>query len=323
MMGAITMRRWLIFAAALACLLQDVSAAFSQPKPKLRPLRIALPSHAVSSSPIYIARSLGIFESYGFDPQILVLEPRAALAALLTGDLDFYTAAGTTGRAALRNVPVRVVMVAMNRSDQCVVAAKEFTSVEQLRGKTFGGYTAQASANIVLTEMLRRKGLKPDDYKILNIGTNRASALLSGSVPAAVLTAVEAARLTRQGFRVLARASDDIELSSGGLGTAMASLQNRRDVMRSAVQAAMEGLRIVATQKERVVPIYMKQFALTTEEAGFLYDHVANSWAVEGKPSVNANKLDFELTQRDMGLKEPPKMEQIYDFSLLDEIAKK
>ena len=304
-------------------LLFTAGIVFGQQKPKLRPLRIALPSHSVSSSPVYIAKSLGIFESYGFDPQILVLEPRAALAALLTGDLDFYTAAGTTGRAALRGVPVRVVMVAMNRSDQCVVAAKEFTSVEQLRGKTFGGYTAQASANILLIEMLRRKGLRPEDYKILNIGTNRASALLSGNIPAAVLTAVEAARLTRQGFRVLARASDDFELSSGGLGTAIASLQNKRDVMRSAVQAAMEGLRIAATQKERVLPIYMKQFALTTEEAAFLYDHVSGSWAVDGKPTANANKLDFELTQRDMGLKELPKPEQIYDFSLLDELAKR
>ena len=50
---------------------------------------------------------------------------------------------------------------------------------------------------------------------------------------------------------------------------------------------------------------------------------MANAWALDGKPSVNANKLDFELTQRDMGLKEPPKMEQVYDFSLLDEIAKR
>jgi ABC-type nitrate/sulfonate/bicarbonate transport system substrate-binding protein len=319
------MKNWSALALVLAlCLLADGQRSiFAQASPKLRPLRIALPSHSVSSSPIYLAKSLGIFERYGFETQILVLEPRAALAALLTGDLDFYTAAGTTGRAALRGVPVRVVMVAMNRSDQVVVAAKEFTSVEQLRGKTLGAYTAQASANIVLIEMLRRKGLKPEDYKILNIGTNRASALLSGQIPAAVLTAVEAARLTRQGFRVLARASDDIELSSGGLGTAIASLQNKRDVMRSAVQGALEGLRIAATQKERVVPVYMKQFALNADEAGYLYDHVAGSWSVDGRPSVNANKLDFELTQRDMGLKEPPKLEQIYDFSLLDEIAKR
>jgi len=302
-------------------LLIDVPVASTQQKTKLRPLRIALPSHAVSSTPIYIARSLGIFESYGFKPQILVLEPRAALAALLTGDLDFYTAAGTTGRAALRGVPVRVVMVSANRSDLCVVAAKEFTTIEQLRGKNFGGYTAQASANIVLIELLRRKGLRPDEYKILNLGTARAAALVNGNIPAAVLTAVEAARLSRQGFRVLARASDEIELSSGGLGTAIASLQNKRDVMRSTVQAALEGLRIAATQKDKVIPIYMKQFALTSEEAGFVYDNVASAWALDGKPTANANKLDFELTQRDMGLKELPKLEQVYDFSLLDEIA--
>ena len=129
--------------------------------------------------------------------------------------------------------------------------------------------------------------------------------------------------LARQGFRVLARASDDIELTSGGLGTAIASLQNKRDVMRATVQAALEGLRIAATQRDKVIPIYMKQFALTAEESAWVYDNVARSWALDGKPTAAANKLDFELTQRDMGLKEPPKMEQIYDFSLLDELAKR
>jgi ABC-type nitrate/sulfonate/bicarbonate transport system substrate-binding protein len=318
-----TLRRltlsWLVIASS--CLVAD--QAIAQQKAKLRPLRIALPSHSVSSTPIYLARSLGIFESHGFDPQILVLEPRAALAALLTGDLDFYTAAGTTGRAALRGVPVRVVMVSANRSDLCVVAAKEFTNVEQLRGKTIGGYTAQASANIVLIELLRRKGLRPEDYKILNMGTARSPALLSGSVPAAVLTAVEAARLMRQGFRVLARANEEVELPSGGLGTAMSSMEHRRDVMRSVLRATLEGLRIAATQKDKVLPVYMKQFALTQDEAAFVYDNVANSWALDGRPTPNASKLDGELTQRDMGLKEPPKPEQIYDFSLLDELTKR
>src|SRR5205823_11436150 len=107
--------------------------AFAQQKPKLRQLRIALPSHSVSSTAIYVARSLGIFESYGFDPQILVLEPRAALAALLTGDLDFYTATGTTTGAALRGVPVRVTLVGLNRPDHALDAAKEINRIEQLR----------------------------------------------------------------------------------------------------------------------------------------------------------------------------------------------
>jgi len=125
--GDIALKNVALLALVLAvCLLTDGQRSiFAQANPKLRPLRIALPSHSVTAAPVYIAKNLGIFEKYGFETQILLLEPRAALAALLTGDLDFYTAAGTTGRAALRGVPVRVVMVALNRAEQCIVAAKE------------------------------------------------------------------------------------------------------------------------------------------------------------------------------------------------------
>src|SRR5262249_60169786 len=127
------MKKWpaLALVLLLCQLTGDRRSLFAQASPKLRPLRIALPSHSVSSSPVYIAKSLGIFERHGFDAQILVLEPRAALAALGTGDLDFYTAAGTTGRAGLRGGPVRVGMVAMNRSGRGSVAGKGVTSGRQ------------------------------------------------------------------------------------------------------------------------------------------------------------------------------------------------
>ena len=144
--------------------LLTTSMVLAQQQPKLRPLRIALPSNTIGATHFYVGKSLGIYESYGFDPQILVLEPRAALAALLTGDLDFYTATGTTTRAALRGVSVRIIMVGLNRPDHALVATKEITSVEQLRGKVIGGYTAQATVNVILVELMRRKGLRPRNW---------------------------------------------------------------------------------------------------------------------------------------------------------------
>ena len=77
---------WLV--ALTAILLVNFAPAHAQPK-KLRPLRIALPSHTIAGTHFYVGKSLGIYEHYGFEPQLLVLEPRAALAALTTGDLDF------------------------------------------------------------------------------------------------------------------------------------------------------------------------------------------------------------------------------------------
>ena len=69
---------------------------------------------------------------------------------------------------------VRVVMVALNRRDFAPLASKEISGIEQLRGKVIGGYTAQGTVNLVLTEPPRGKGLRTDEYKILNVETARA-----------------------------------------------------------------------------------------------------------------------------------------------------
>ena len=310
-------RRRMLFVCflAVAPLLVCVPPALGQLKAKLRPLRIALPSNTIAATHFYVGRSLGIFESHGFDPQILVLEPRAALAALLTGDLDFYTATGTTTRAALRNVPVRVIMVGLNRPDHVLVASKEITSIEQLRGKVLGGYTAPGDRQYnSYRNFCANEALKPDEYKILNVGTARLPALLSGNVPAAVLNGLETAKAVKQGFRPLARAADEIELATGGLGASVASIQSKREIFRAVVQAVLESIRISATQKERVLPVLMKQFSIPYDDASLILDIVQKGWALDGRPTPGSQKFEFDLAQREIGLKEPPKPEQVYDF---------
>src|SRR5687768_11813842 len=173
----------LLFAVILSAGLGSLPGLTSaQQKPKLRPLNIALANHSVTMTGVYVAKQLGIFESYGYDARVLVLEPRAGLAAMMAGELDFYSAVGSTARAALRGLPVRVSLVSLNRPDFALVATKDITTIEQLKGKVIGGYTPQGTVNVVLGEVLRRKGLKPDEYKVVNAGTARAAALSSGTV---------------------------------------------------------------------------------------------------------------------------------------------
>jgi ABC-type nitrate/sulfonate/bicarbonate transport system substrate-binding protein len=298
-------------------------STLAQQRPKLRPLHIALANHSVSMTAIYVAKQLGIFESYGYDARVLVLEPRAGIGALLSGDLDCYTAIGSTARAALRGAPVRVGLVALNRSDFILVGNKEIVSIEQLRGKVIGGYTPQGTVNVVLGELLRRKGLRPGEYRVVNAGTARAAALSSGSVPAAMLNSVETVRLVKQGFHVLARAADELEMPQSGLGMSVTAMQSRRDFLRPVAQAVLEAIRVIATQRDKTLPVLMKQLAINQDEAGFIYDAILKGWAVDGKPTPGALKLELELDQKDAGLKELPKPEQIYDFSMLDELARR
>ena len=145
MLRLIRATRALLLALAAVVFFGSVETTLAQQK-KLKPLHIALANHSVSMTAIYVAKHLGIFDSYGYDARILVLEPRAGIGALLSGDLDCYSAVGSTARAALRGAPVRVGVVSLNRSDFILVANKEITSIDQLRGKTIGGYTPQGLA---------------------------------------------------------------------------------------------------------------------------------------------------------------------------------
>ena len=109
--------------------------------------------------------------------------------------------------------------------------------------------------------------------------------MLSGNVPAAVLNGLETAKAVKQGFHPLARAADEIELATGGLGASVASIQSKREVFRAVVQAVLESIRISATQKERVLPVLMKQFSIPYDDASLILDIVQKGWALDGRPT--------------------------------------
>jgi ABC-type nitrate/sulfonate/bicarbonate transport system substrate-binding protein len=139
----------------------------------------------------------------------------------------------------------------------------------------------------------------------------------------AVLNSVETVRMVKQGFHVLGRAADELELPQSGLGMSVASAQNRRQFLKPAVKAVLEAIQIIVRQKEKTLPVLMKELALSRDDASYVYDALLAGWAMDGKPTPAAMKLEFELDERLMNLKETPKPEQIYDFSLLDEVEKK
>jgi len=72
-------------------------------------------------------------------------------------------------------VPVRVGLVALNRLDFMLVANKEIAGFEQLRCKVIGAYTPQGTVKVGLNEIMRRRGFKPEDYKIVNAGPERGA----------------------------------------------------------------------------------------------------------------------------------------------------
>lgn len=307
--------------AAPADTAPPAAAAPAQPPTELKPLKIAVPNHATSQFQVYATKSLGLYEQYGFDADIAFI-PNAStgMAALQSGEIDLYTGATTTLNAAVRGLPVRVTMISANYADFVLVGVRELTDVEQLRGKVVAGFGPETFVNSMTGELLRRRGLNPGEYEMLNVGGSRVPSVLSGVASATLIDNAESLPLLREGYHVLARARDSIEIPFSGLAASQAAIQSQRELLKLAMQATLDGMQVIVNDKALVVPIIAKEFDHSVEDAGQIYDGLRASFPLDGKPTPGAVQFAFALSQQDLGLSEPIRPEQVYDFSLLEEI---
>jgi ABC-type nitrate/sulfonate/bicarbonate transport system substrate-binding protein len=282
-------------------------------------VHLAQPNLAPSSTHLYVGNALGIFEKHGLSPEITVLgNAPAALAGLQAGEVEFYTGVGTAARGALRGLPVRVVLVANDRSDWQLMGAKGIRGIEDLRGKIVGGYGPQTSISTVLVELLRRRGLEPDAYVLRDVGVARAAALANDQVAATLLNSSEWIPLMKEGYRALAYAGAEVEMPQTGLATSTALLQDRREFVQRVVAAVLESIAAASSQKEVTVSVMAQTFGVSPEDAVMVFDLLQDGWRRTGQPSPAALQFELEIDQRDLELREPIRPEQIYDFSLVD-----
>jgi NitT/TauT family transport system substrate-binding protein len=303
----------------------SAAAAASAPASgQLRPMKLAVPTKGAAFAYLYVAQDLGFFRQRGIDPQIAVIPPANAVTALQSGDLDYATTVGSTIRAALRGLPVRVVMISSNHPDFMILGSKGITSLDQLKGKTIGVDAPQTTSNVMLRDLLKRKGFQTSDYKTLTATNDEArmALLQNGQVAGTVVEASTGVKFQNQ-YPVLAKISDFAEEPFAGLGAAQAGLKSKRDFLLAGLQATMQGVDAMRTQKDKVVPVLMKEFDLSAGDANQVYDALQPAWTANGRPTQAAT--DFELSNDKVALelKDNPTPDQVYDFSLLDELGVK
>ncbi|MSP37708.1 MAG: ABC transporter substrate-binding protein [Deltaproteobacteria bacterium] len=82
------------------------SALLAQTTRKLEAVTLGLSAKHVLNLPIYLAQRHGIFESEGFDYKPITTKTNTAIAALVSGDLDYITAFNSGLSAALGGAPL-------------------------------------------------------------------------------------------------------------------------------------------------------------------------------------------------------------------------
>jgi NitT/TauT family transport system substrate-binding protein len=125
-------------------------------------IRIGYPSPAVGHIPLPLAQKKGFFKEEGIDAEIIRIPSPASLAALVNGDIDYYSAIAPVVGAAIRGLPVKVVACYVTGSQDTLVARPEFKSVKELKGKTIAVSAPGATPTAITRLVLKHFGLDPE-----------------------------------------------------------------------------------------------------------------------------------------------------------------
>jgi ABC-type nitrate/sulfonate/bicarbonate transport system substrate-binding protein len=98
-------------------------------------IKIGVPELNAQFLPLAIAEKKGFFREDGLQGELIRINPTVALAALVSGELDYWTVIGNSVAATMQGAPLRVLTCYMPGSPSALIARPEFKSVPELRGK--------------------------------------------------------------------------------------------------------------------------------------------------------------------------------------------
>ena len=170
------MKRTSIVAVLLGVAL---TAAFVQPgrgDDAVPLVRVAVADPAILSNfSLEFADALGYFRDEGVNVQIVPFKSgTVASEAVISGQADFaWNGIDLAANLRARGKDVKAVGTASSASGLQLVAARDITSVEQLRGKSLGVGGLGSGTDITMEYVLFRHGLLRGTYNVVPVGLSQ------------------------------------------------------------------------------------------------------------------------------------------------------
>ena len=285
------------------------------PARKLESVTLGLSAKQVLNLPIYLAQRYGIFESEGFDFRPITTKTSTAIAALVSGDLDYITAFNSGLGAAVGGAPLVAIYVSTDKPSLYLISRPDIKDAKALRGGIIGHGGTRGSHYFATVEMVRHLGLDPEkDVKLISTidVTQGITALFSGVVAAATLSPPYDAVAVRKGFTRLVSGPDFLpRYGENGLVTRRVKLRENPNQVRRMLRALVRGLRYAVDHPNDAVALIQRDWNLDRETSQLAYDATITTYNSKGETPdeiVNAvikrAQQDAKITQSNFTAKD-------------------
>jgi ABC-type nitrate/sulfonate/bicarbonate transport system substrate-binding protein len=260
------------------------------------------------------------------DLELLTAGTNISISAIAAGEIGYTGQIGSAMRAAAQGVETRAIAVFMDAPLQTLVVRPDIRRPEDLIGKTVAVSTANATTHVASVAMLEAAGVRENQVQWTFAGAApaRFAALQQGLVQATALTPPLDVTAERDlGYPILLRAGDVIRSPFVGVATSTRRLRERPDEVKRVLRALIRA------------NDYIRERPAETAE-------IAARWAQIEDPDILRRSLDlvypiltrggaadrkgfaWELAsiQKLAQMSEPPKLEDVADFRLLEEVQR-
>jgi len=285
----------------------------------------------VVHTPIYVAKSLGIFARHCIEAEIVEFEGGAS-AANLAAVTQGQALATINATAISQGLKAKQIWGMAPRLPQAYMVSEEIKTAADLKGKrlsaTGGGV---GGLNWVMgREVLKTAGLKVEDAQFISSATaGRLPGLVAGQINGVALHPedVYLAQKEKPGLHVLVDLAKLMpKYFFNAYGAADSMLAKDRAMVRDVAISLIEANRAIYNQKEKVIPIMVEATKKPQEAVSFSYDYLVKNcvWSVNTGFSRERTEwsIDNGIENGDIQADKKPAYEQVVDVKLGTEALK-
>lgn len=280
---------------------------------------------------LLVGKAQGVFEAKGLEMKwVEIPTPPQIIEAMAAGSLDVGVGLEEAYLIS-RERGAKVIAVAIGtgparpESSYWVAKGSGITKIEELKGKTCGVNNYAGNFDLVLRYMVVKHGLQPGvDVKILEVPIATViQALLAKKIDCGALPPLFSQMAEEQYGDRLAMLFDyyDVDIKKPGFNSMIILmstdfLAKKRAAAKTFIRAYLEAIKFVNQDHGRASPIWAKEAGIpqVAKLKGFPY------LPPDGKINLKGLEQTILLLNRFGYTKTLPKVEEVVDHTLLDEV---
>ena len=293
-------------------------------------VRTITPRATLNYLSVPVAEAKGFFRDENLENETIVIPGTTAIAALVSGEVDYSGAGGSGMRAALRGAPIKAIMFQTEKVTWYLLTAPEIAKISDLKGKRIAVGTIGDTQDTLITMLVERYGLTARDITRVAMPSRNTFttflSLKSGAVQAAVVNGDEALLGEKEGLHTLAFIGDLFPYPFQGFLATDKKIAEKPGEVKRWLRAMMRSLIFIREKPEEAADIARKKLPLGNLTRPMLVEGVrlfakALPDGVPGLPSPQGlkNVIEFDV-KAPLKIKEDVAPEKFLNLRLAAEV---